>query len=216
MIDESKINSQHEMILCLEQLKQSEFKLAYFFVEPTNTFLQNICKLNGGILIDKKTTYEINNFNDPGPVPLVESFDGSVNNLIDLAFESGLYSRYKIDTNFKNGEFEKLYIEWITASVNKKIANEVLVYKDSSELIGLVTLNVMEMLGQIGLIAVSKKHRGKGIGKKLIEASHHWYRTKGIFKAKVVTQGINIQACKLYEQSGYHISEIKYIYHFWF
>ena len=52
--------------------------------------------------------------------PYVCSFVNGVHsyeNLEQLALESGVYSRFKVDTNFKSNEYERLYTKWIQNSV---------------------------------------------------------------------------------------------------
>lgn len=50
--------------------------------------------------------------------------------LLSLALNSGEFSRFKLDPLFSAELFEKLYTRWITRSVRKEIAWQVLVAKE--------------------------------------------------------------------------------------
>jgi dTDP-4-amino-4,6-dideoxy-D-galactose acyltransferase len=136
--------------------------------------------------------------------------------LKSLALQSGIYSRFKIDSNFINGEFEKLYLKWISDSINKTIADKIIVYEDGNKNYnGFITIIFKEQFSEIGLIAVDEKSRGNGIGKALLDYADHCTISRKFNKIEVVTQLENISAMKLYKKCGYKIISTKYIYHLW-
>ena len=134
-----------------------------------------------------------------------------------LAIESGAFSRFKIDKNFKSGEFKKLYSRWIALSIEGKLAFDIIIAADKNEsIIGFVTLNKKsESVVDIGLVAVSEEHRGKGIGKKLLHYSINKSIELGFKEIQVITQFNNTQAMKLYESVGFKIKEKTFVYHYW-
>lgn len=136
--------------------------------------------------------------------------------LFDLALESGIYSRFKIDENFVNNEYEKLYTEWIRTSISGKNAFEVIIALKGDELLGFVTLAKKDNLtAEIGLIAVSRSSRGLGLGKALINAAFNIFFDKNLQIIQVVTQKNNAPAMALYSSLNFKIEEITNIYHFW-
>lgn len=150
----------------------------------------------------------------------IKSFDYTIhdyNELEKLAIESGAFSRFKIDANFKNGEFEKLYSRWIELSAKKELAFDVLVATNKeNSILGFVTLNKKnENLVDIGLVAVSEMARGKGIAKKLLNYSFNKSIELGYNEIQVVTQFNNLPAMNLYESVGFKITEKTFIYHYW-
>lgn len=217
LLDSEKVHSETEVEGCLKELKKMRYKLAYIFIPLQNKELNEIVKQQGGLLVDTKTTYATSSIIGEEVSANIISFLGNepVKDLLNLAIESGIYSRFSKDKNFKNNEFWRLYTEWITNSVSRKMADEVLVYNENNKISGFVTLKANGSNGKIGLIAVSATLRGKGIGRELMKASHNWYLSKELTTATVVTQGENKPACKLYEKCGYHISEVQNVYHFW-
>lgn len=134
--------------------------------------------------------------------------------LIQLALASGEYSRYKLDTRFNEECFEKLYIDWISNSVDKDFATDVLVASVKDEDVGLLTYKISDNTSTIGLLAVAAKHRGLHIGKHLMH-SYQESLPPEVAKLKVVTQGANQIARRYYDSCGYSIEDTSYTYHLW-
>ena len=150
----------------------------------------------------------------------IKSFDKLIHNqqeLEKLALESGIYSRFNIDENFKSGEYNKLYLKWIALSIEEKLAFDIIIATDKNEtIVGFVTLNKKsENLVDIGLVAVSDGFRGKGIGKSLMNYALNKSFELGYKEIQVVTQITNINAMKLYESVGFNIKEKTFVYHYW-
>ncbi len=137
------------------------------------------------------------------------------NQLKKLALESGVYSRYFIDNEFKKNEYQNLYSCWIENSVNKKLAFDIVIATRKEEILGFTTLTKKGNIADIGLVAVSNKHRGLGIGKKLIIESITRARNAKFKEIQVVTQLNNIAAIKLYKAANFKIKETINIYHLW-
>jgi dTDP-4-amino-4,6-dideoxy-D-galactose acyltransferase len=91
--------------------------------------------------------------------------------LVALALQSGEFSRFKRDKNFRNKSYEHLYTKWIQNSTNKKLAFCVLIFGDINEPEGFITVQKKGNDAHVGLFAVNNKARNKGIGKKLMAAS---------------------------------------------
>ncbi len=171
-------------------------------------------------LVDKKTTFaknkinSISNFNHSGIISEYKE-NYPEKKLIQLAIESGVYSRFNLDKRIGSKKYQDLYSLWIIDSVSKKIAKEVLVFRVENKIAGFVTLGEKNKRGDIGIIAVDSFCRGKGIGKSLMFTAENWFNEKQYTSIQVVTQGENIQACRLYESCGYIIEKVEYFYHIW-
>lgn len=140
----------------------------------------------------------------------IKPYSGSLTEALQcLAFESGVFSRFYTDPNFVNREFQKLYQLWIEKALTQ---HEVLLAKDQA---GFVSCKVAEYDAQIGLIAVQTEHRGKGWGKKLIQAAENFAIHKGAQTMTIGTQSANLPASSLYQNMGYQLIEKKFIYHYW-
>lgn len=146
---------------------------------------------------------------------IYEADEFDINSLYSLAFESGKFSRFFLDKNFGLNNFKKLYQEWIDNSLNKKIADDILIYVYDDKIIGFITYKVSNELATVGLIAVDKAHQGKGIGKNLINFVENKLLNQNILELQIPTQKINEVACNFYQKMGYTQKYITYIQHFW-
>jgi len=138
--------------------------------------------------------------------------------LVTLAIEAGVLSRFNVDPRFPKNKFESLYRTWIERSTLGELADAVWVASrlgDDAALVGMVTVSVSGAMGQIGLISVLDSARGRGVGRLLMEKAHHWLIGQSAIRATVVTQLANQPACRLYEQVGYTLHDVECCYHFW-
>lgn len=213
----SEFANKNQFNSVLNQLKDEGIQLVYCFTTPEN-IEANQTYYEFGQLVDKKVTYyqkikkkqyildkniELYNLNSVTP------------ELLELALQSGEFSRFKVDPKFPKGSFEKLYTKWIENSVNKKFDDAVYVYIIENSIKGLLTLKDKDNIGTISLIGVDKTVRGQSIGSKLTEATFYHYSNKNIFDIEVVTQLDNQLACKFYEKNNFKIKNIQNIYHLW-
>lgn len=201
----------------LEEIYKNDFDLVYLSSAEKINFETNFIQNFEIRLVDIKTTYLKSNLIQSPDSNHNKTYTASIpeKKLIELALESGMYSRFKVDSNIPEAKFEELYTLWITNSVNKQIADEVIVNYQNNEISGFITLGIKNMIGDIGIIAVDSKYRGQKIGKSLIYSAENYFLNQGIDSIQVVTQGVNLPACNLYASCGYTISEENYFYHLW-
>jgi dTDP-4-amino-4,6-dideoxy-D-galactose acyltransferase len=149
----------------------------------------------------------------------IEFFDENKydrNQLVDLALQSGVYSRFKLDKNFKNQEYTKLYSEWVNKCMDRKSEFDILVALNDNNIIGFTTLSkVNEELADIGLVAVDQNFRGQGVGTELLSETIMRASQKSFGNIQVVTQMDNLPAVNLYEKLNFGIQEISFIFHYW-
>lgn len=149
----------------------------------------------------------------------IESFNPSKHSyeeLLALVYESGIHSRFKIDTNFRSTAFKDLYKKWLDNSLSGEYALDTLVALNEGEIMGFLTFNnTDEETVSITLTAVDSKFRGKKVATGLIQAFKDHARLAGYKKASVVTQFTNEPAMHLYQKNLFKINSITYIYHIW-
>ena len=141
--------------------------------------------------------------------------DAYTETLYNLAFVSGKRSRFKLDKKFTEKQFKALYKEWVDNSLNKTIADGILVYKKEEQILGFVTYSYKKKLGNIGLIGVNPNSQGQGIGSKLITEVETLLIGLGVKTLSIPTQLSNKQANKFYTKLGYKIFNKQYINHYW-
>jgi len=208
---------ENQLASILTEMRQKGFQLVYWASDHQYTYdFQSY----SGILVDKKTTFEINlqNINlDSMPLPKTEPYSNSLpfSKLEKLAVQSGAFSRFARDNKFPHEKFTALYETWIRKSVSGEMANEVLVIRQNNHIAGMVTLSNKNGVGDIGLISVDEEFRGRKFGQQLVCDAQRWFIQNGCHTAHVVTQGDNLPACRLYEKCGYQKIKIEFFYHFW-
>jgi len=201
----------------LTEMRQKGFQLVYWASDHQYEY---DFQPYSGILVDKKTTFEINLQNidlDSMPLSKTEPYSNSFPffQLEKLAVQSGIFSRFARDNSFPHEKFTALYKTWIRKSVSGEMANEVLVIRQNNHIAGMVTLSKKNEVGDIGLIAVDEEFRGSKFGQHLVYDAQRWFIQNDCHTAYVVTQGDNLPACRLYEKCGYQKIKIEFYYHFW-
>lgn len=201
-------------------IKESDYKLIYCFADPTvgtASYIEEI--INGAILVDTKVTYVkrvLKNINlESQTDQQIQSVIINDNEIQDLAIQAGIYSRFCIDANFESPKYEQLYKLWIENSINRKIADEVVVYKEARKVEGLLTIGTKINRADIGLVSVDELARGKGIATKLLKYAEQYSSIHGFEELQVVTQQNNTPACKLYERYGFSLESTVNIFHIW-
>lgn len=206
----------------LEDARRNDVRLVYLHTDDSQ--LVRAAESLGGTLVGERVTFartltavDAQNVGGSNAPVVVEQWPGTVATpeLLQLSRAAGLYSRFRIDSRVPEGVFERIYDAWITRSLERKIAEEVLVTRDALSISGLVTLGAKDGRADIGLLAVRADARGRGLGKALVLAALDWAIRRQFREAQVVTQQANIEACRLYEACGYAIERKEWVLHFW-
>lgn len=190
------------------QQEGTAFRVVYLFSrEPLEGF---------GPPADIKLTF----IKSPAPQlsvsPAVKIYSGGNDDrLLQLAFDSGVYSRFRTDPRFTGNEFEKLYRLWMERSISGEIADAVMLFDEGTGITGMVTVSAENGGAEIGLIAVDGAARGRGIGKQLIAGAEDFAARKGCSQLRVATQAANQPAVGIYLKSGFTEYSRIYIYHWW-
>ncbi|MFN8236619.1 MAG: GNAT family N-acetyltransferase [Chitinophagales bacterium] len=193
------------------------FDLIYIFEFPNSIYLPEIEKFCS-VPVDIKVNYakSVRDMNTIDEHIIEYPSDTANDQLISLGTQSGLYSRFKTDPHFPAGSYEKLYTEWVNKSADKTLADIILIYKtDKDSIAGFITVALRGEVAHIGLIAVDESSRGKGIGKKLLQAAEYHACRHNFRKLSVSTQKANATAAHLYEQFGFEVEEELNVYHYW-
>jgi len=202
----------------LESAKKNGYELVYVFGRDDLYFSEDILLRFNGKLIDRKVQYTKKIVRAATTLSIASEYDDSsgLNETLELlAYESGQYSRFRIDNRFQKDDFNRLYKTWITKSIEKKNADKVYVVTENESICGMATLKIEANKGEIGLIAVSNLHQGKGCGKILMEACCDELLKGNTDIIEVSTQFANKNACMFYEKCGFSVKSITNIYHFW-
>lgn len=108
----------------------------------------------------------------------------------------------------------EIYLEHLLFDVNK-YKGKIFLYKEKEQIVGLVcgVVNneeeatfetIVPKRGRITELVVSKKHRGKGIGKKLLNKMEEYLLGLGCKDVLLSVYAYNETAVEFYEKNGYH------------
>lgn len=202
------------------QARSQELRLTYLFLDPTDTAAAAAARHAGAYLTDRKVTlYCPLDANDQSVKPVVEAVERIRENqpgLEELAWQSGEYSRFRIDPQFAPGVFEQLYSNWYQASLSGTMARTVFACPSpGGQPTGLLTLQPQGPAASIGLLAVRTEARGQGLGHALVAAARHEAREWGCLGLRVTTQLDNEPACRFYAHCGFTVEQVVHVYHLW-
>jgi dTDP-4-amino-4,6-dideoxy-D-galactose acyltransferase len=129
------------------------------------------------------------------------------------AFRGG---RFHLDRRFAPDRADMLYEIWIEKSCLGG-AEVVLVAERRRQAVGFLTCHVRgDATGQIGLVGTREDARGSGVGRAMVSEALRWFAARGAQRVRVVTQGRNRGALRLYERSGFLVDSVELYYHRWF
>jgi dTDP-4-amino-4,6-dideoxy-D-galactose acyltransferase len=125
-------------------------------------------------------------------------------------------SRFNRDPRFGAAGYRRLYIRWIERECGEA-ATRVFVATCHGVLAGYITCTVApDGAGSIGLSGVNGESRCMGVGTALLERALLHFDGQQCSAIRVVTQGANIPAQRLYTSNGFYPVDLKLWYHRWF
>lgn len=196
-----------------KQILKDQYDLIYIFGNHGISFNDVDAKL-----IDKKVVFSIKELPEFEYNKSVMAWPveyGLSDELLELALESGKYSRFKMDYKMPSGSYERLYTRWIEQSVCHSIATDVFCYMIDNKPCGLVTIDIKNGIGNVGLVAIHANYQHQGIGTSLLRHVIRFAHEKQCMKLSVATQMNNNAACHLYKKCGMEIESITNIWHWW-
>jgi dTDP-4-amino-4,6-dideoxy-D-galactose acyltransferase len=150
-----------------------------------------------------------------------------------IAAASHQDSRFYADPHFDRGRCGELYATWIEKSCretekakdgkdNKDSKDFVLVAEQESGPAGYISCLLRPAPeggagpeGEIGLLAVDAAAQGRGLGGALVGAALRWLVERRAVRVRVVTQGRNARAQRLYQAYGLLTRSIGLWFHRW-
>jgi dTDP-4-amino-4,6-dideoxy-D-galactose acyltransferase len=209
-----------ELGLHLEKQWERGVRVVYWGSDPADAMSQSAALANQGLLVDRKTIFvrklegcvvRTSRKYEAQPLPRNEWND----DLASLAMQIGLYSRFRMDPHFPSESWQRLYCVWLKNSINRTIADDVLVVRESGLVVAVVTVRVRGNIGEIGLLGVHESWRRVGLGRALLDSAMCWFSERSLASVRVVTQGDNQSACEMYQACGFFVDSVENFYHFW-
>jgi len=132
-----------------------------------------------------------------------------------IAAASHTDTRFYQDGRFPVSACDELYRVWIDKSCHG-YADWVWVAEQEGQPAGYITCHLADGEPRIGLTGVATQARGRGLGHALVQRALEWFFEQGVRSVSVATQGANTRALRLYQASGFAVSDIQLWYHKWF
>ncbi|WP_432712531.1 GNAT family N-acetyltransferase [Pedobacter sp.] len=138
-----------------------------------------------------------------------------VEDLYQLAYITGKFSRFNLDPNIPEADFTRLYRTWIDKSISGENATDLFIYVDQEETAGFISYQQEKGYAMATLAGVSPAQQGKKIGKALFKHLEQVVFDQGQRELRIPTQAVNQHACTFYEKLGYTILESTSIKHYY-
>ena len=136
--------------------------------------------------------------------------------LQDIAQVSHTDSRFFFDRRFPRALCGELYRRWLQRDAADS-ATTVFVADLHGEPVGYLSCRLESAEeATISLVGVGERARGRGIGKQLIHHALDYACSHARQRIKVVTQGRNIAAQRLYQGAGFRTATLQIWFHRWF
>lgn len=194
----------------------------YFLADADHPPTLRVAEEHGFRFVDIRVTLEVQlaaratPADDVGPGAIRLCRPEDIPALRAIARASHRDSRFYYDSNFPVSLSNALYETWIEKSCNG-YADAVLVAELDGQPVGYLSCHLLEgAKGQIGLVGMGADSQGKGLGRKLVNQSLRWFAEQGRKQIRVVTQGRNCSAQRLYQRCGFLTRSVQLWYHRWF
>jgi dTDP-4-amino-4,6-dideoxy-D-galactose acyltransferase len=192
----------------------------YFLADSTDRVTMRIAQSRGFRFVDTRLTLERSRdcaeIGEAHGLAFRDAEERDIPALREIARNAHKDSRFYYDGTFTERQCDELYETWIEKSC-RGWAKKVFVAGTGAAIEGYVTCQVAEFgIGQIGLVGVKATARGKGLGRGLVMHAVRWFEQEGAEKIRVVTQGRNVAAQRLYQKCGFASSSMGIWFHRWF
>ena len=198
---------------------QQKIDCFYFLSDADDPLTTQLLEQHAYHLVDTRLTFERRLMGDLPPFDTMKAIirdahDGDIQSLKRIAQHSYQHTRYYFDGRFPIEQCNELYVTWIEKSY-RGYADKDWVAELEGVVVGFITASLHNHQGDIGLVGVDSQHSGKGIGYQLVLFALAWLQQNKAQSVKVVTQGRNIPAQRLYQRVGFITHSLQHWYHYW-
>lgn len=152
--------------------------------------------------------------------PALDSDLPDLISITDEAFVVG--TRFHLDPNMAYGA-QTLHRRWIENCIDGLVADRVIVAIEDKLILGYITAQVdplaksalCQSRGTIGLFAVRKAARGRGIGAALLNAVNQYLTDLAVERVEVGTEASNSAALNAYMRAGFKVVQSCFTMHYW-
>ncbi|MFN0109501.1 MAG: GNAT family N-acetyltransferase [Blastocatellia bacterium] len=206
----------------LDWCHQHKIECLYFLCAPDDNASVELAEANGFHLADIRIelNWKAQQSATHSPASIRQANESDLVELQRIAGQAFTNTRFSFDNRFAPKEAHKrvtdLYKIWVAGSCQSD-DHTVFVAESGKTIAGFITCQFDDArTGRIGLLALAADAQGKGYGQSLIQTAQQHFFLAGANEARVVTQGRNIAAQRLYQSSGFRTCAVALWYHKWF
>jgi len=187
---------------------------AYLLVAAEDAAAAHRAEEHGFRLMDVRVELDAEAATD-APQGIRPHSDADVERLRQIARTNHADTRFYADQRFPRERCDELYDTWVRRSA-EGWADALLVADADGAPAGYVSVHEREGHGSIGLIGVDPEARGRGLGAELVRGALAWCSGHGLPECRVVTQGRNVGAQRLFQRCGFRTRSVGLWFHRWF
>ncbi len=135
-----------------------------------------------------------------------------------IARDAFVYGRFWIEPRLPHEVAGQMHEAWARNCCTTPLADDVLVARVGAAPAGFIAMRTRSYghvsVDEINLIAVDASHRGRGLGRLLVEAGRHWSQERS-GRLVVRTELPNATAVRLYEGCGFRLGNGSLYYRRW-
>ncbi len=232
LIDENCINSKNGAIMLIDSfhhwIKKQNIKVAIAKIDSVLFDVSEALQKNKYIFYECITYRNLRN-----PNSLALAFDDAKYRFADLKDVSQIKSialsntfeksHFFLDSKFETEKVNEMYAEWIETALNPLSGDRVIVIEEDNEIAGTFIYSLPNLpdfqnlkFSKFEFLAINKKFRGRGLGKKLFEAAILSSVNDGVDIIDSTLVDKNIISQNIHEQYNFKLLNTFYTFHKWF
>jgi dTDP-4-amino-4,6-dideoxy-D-galactose acyltransferase len=211
-----------ESLVAIRRWCESEaIRCLYFLAGSSDMPSVRLAAADGYDLVDLRVTLEAALDGrvpaaPPEQVRIEPAQSADLDALRAIARTSHRDSRFYADPRFDRDRCDRLYETWIEKSL-RDTAGVVLVPRCDGDVAGYLACRAADDgAGEFTLVAVAAAFQRQRLGHALVRAGLEWLGRRGLTNVRVVTQGRNVAAQRLYQSCGFVTRCVELWYHRWF
>jgi len=177
---------------------------------------------NGYSFVDVRVTFELmlqrmNDINsDLDLIIFRKGEEKDIERLRVIAGEIYTLSRYYFDQKFNHEKVREFYEGWLEKGIRGEYDDYCFILEADQQPVAFTTVKENDDgTADIGIVGVDKNYSGRSLGTILIQKVIKELRKKNLSVLRVVTQGRNYPAQRLYQKSGFITNQMELWYHKW-
>jgi dTDP-4-amino-4,6-dideoxy-D-galactose acyltransferase len=203
--------------------KKMSIECLYAVLDATQSNIE-IAHSNGFLLMGTRVTYELNvharaylQKERDQRAECREASESDERALLALSGALSRESRFYLDKRFGPASAQRLYEAWVKKLLmDTRPSTKVFVVTVRGEVAGYIGASAKGTVVHIELVVTAPQFRRRALGRFLMSKCLGAYQKDGYNRFRVVTQGSNIPAQRLYQSCGFRVIAAHLDYHKWF